>query len=439
MAREMKDSGIEWIGEIPKGWNITRLCYLISGYKAGPFGSALIMDKLLEEGEILVYTPENIAENNTYLPSNKYLPIERKNEMQQFIVHSGDIIFPIVGSLGRAMYITDTMPVGIINQRLAKFHISSPEIDIDYFLRLFAKSSFYSTYIDLTCRGSIIVNLTKAILHDMPVPLPPISNQKEIVDYLDKKCLEIDNVLEKTRASIEEYKKLKQAVITQAVTKGIRGDREMKDSRSTWFGQIPSDWDMRKIKYIFKIQKDIAGEEGHTVLSITQKGIKQKDLSKNEGQLAENYSNYQLVHIGDFAMNHMDLLTGWVDVSKYEGVTSPDYRVFRLIDKDNYYSKYYLYLMQMCYTNRIFYGLGQGVSGLGRWRLQADKFLNFSIIVPSYEEQEEIANYLEQKCSAIDDLIAKKEQYLSEIENYKKSLIYEYVTGKKEVPQEYRM
>lgn len=263
--------------------------------------------------------------------------------------------------------------------------------------------------------------------------IPPKIEQVRLSNFLYVQCAELDNVLEKTRASIEEYKKLKQAVITQAVTKGIRGDREMKVSRSTWFGQIPSDWDMRKNKYIFKIQKDIAGEEGHTVLSITQKGIKPKDLSKNEGQLAENYSNYQLVHIGNFAMNHMDLLTGWVDVSKYEGVTSPDYRVFGLIDKDNYCSQYYLYLMQMCYTNRIFYGLGQGVSGLGRWRLQADKFLNFSIPVPSYEEQKEIANYLDQKCLAIDELIAKKEQYLSEIENYKKSLIYEYVTGKKEV------
>ena len=265
------------------------------------------------------------------------------------------------------------------------------------------------------------------------VPEPTLQEQYRIVKYLDIICLELDNVLEKTRASIDEYKKLKQAVITQAVTRGVRDNREMKDSQSTWFGQIPSDWEMRKIKYIFKIQKDIAGEEGYTVLSITQKGIKPKDLSKNEGQLAENYSNYQLVHIGDFAMNHMDLLTGWVDVSKYEGVTSPDYRVFGLIDKDSYCGQYYLYLMQMCYTNRIFYGLGQGVSGLGRWRLQADKFLNFSITVPGYEEQKEIASYLDRKCSAIDELIAKKEQYLSEIENYKKSLIYEYVTGKKEV------
>lgn len=108
-------------------------------------------------------------------------------------------------------------------------------------------------------------------------------------------------------------------------------------------------------------------------MSITQRGIIPKDFSNNEGQFANSYANYQLVHKGDFAMNHMDLLTGWVDISKYEGVTSPDYRVFVLNDKNGMCPKYYLYMMQMCYSARIFYGLGQGVSGMGRWRLQADK------------------------------------------------------------------
>jgi type I restriction enzyme S subunit len=221
----------------------------------------------------------------------------------------------------------------------------------------------------LVSSGTTFKEISANAFTNFPLPFPIYEEQIKISSFLDKKCAELDNVLEKTRASIKEYKKLKQAIITQAVTKGVRGNREIKDSQSTWFGHIPSDWKMRKIKYIFKIQKDIAREEGHTVLSITQKGIKPKDLSKNEGQLAENYSKYQLVHIGDLAMNYMDLLTGWVDVSKYEGVTSPDYRVFELIDKDNYCSQYYLYLMQMYYANRIFYGLGKGVSGLGRWRL----------------------------------------------------------------------
>lgn len=407
MAREMKDSGIEWIGEIPKEWELVQLRRFVNINNGREIRREVSKDY---SGAIGVYGSGGIF---------KYT-----DEMQ----YSGKaVMFGRKGTLGKPLYVDDSFWT----------------VDTMYFLTyrngLDERFNYYQLivfdwepYITHTAIPSIVASQIVAC----HFPIPNRCEQNRIAAYLDKICAELDNVLEKIRASIEEYKKLKQAVITQAVTKGVRGNREMKDSGSVWFETIPSSWDMRKIKYIFKIQKDIAGKEGHTVLSITQKGIKPKDLSKNEGQLAENYSNYQLVHIGDFAMNHMDLLTGWVDVSKYEGVTSPDYRVFGLIDKDNYCSQYYLYLMQMCYTNRIFYGLGQGVSGLGRWRLQADKFLNFSITVPSYEEQKEIANYLDQKCSAIDELIAKKEQYLSEIENYKKSLIYEYVTGKKEVPQE---
>lgn len=175
---------------------------------------------------------------------------------------------------------------------------------------------------------------------------------------------------------IEKLEEYKLSIITEAVTSGINPDVEMKDSGSVWFGNIPINWEMKRLKYVFHIQKDIAGEEGHTVLSITQRGIIPKDFSNNEGQFANSYANYQLVHKGDFAMNHMDLLTGWVDISKYEGVTSPDYRVFVLNDKNGMCPKYYLYMMQMCYSARIFYGLGQGVSGMGRWRLQADQIKN---------------------------------------------------------------
>ena len=428
MAREMKDSGIEWIGEIPINWQIRKVKDLYQ------IQIGFTPDTKREEyyaDEIEGYDWLTIGD----LDGKMYIPHTTKNHIsklyvQKFspsIIPKGSLLYSFKLSVGQVSITNRDI---YSNEAIASFMPHSG-VCLEF---LYYSSSMIVENANENIYGAKILN--QELIRNARVVCPPIEEQKKIALFLNKKCSELDNVLEKTRASIEEYKKLKQAVITQAVTKGIRGNREMKDSQSIWFGQIPSDWNMRKIKYIFKIQKDIAREEGHTVLSITQKGIKPKDLSKNEGQLAENYSNYQLVHIGDFAMNHMDLLTGWVDVSKYEGVTSPDYRVFGLIDKDNYCCQYYLYLMQMCYTNRIFYGLGQGVSGLGRWRLQADKFLNFSITVPSYEEQQEIANYLDKKCLAIDELIAKKEQYLSEIENYKKSLIYEYVTGKKEVPQE---
>ena len=426
MAREMKDSGIEWIGEIPKAWKVAplkRFAKIQTGNTPSKAYEALFY---ADEG-ILWIKPDNLGTGSPITYTADYLTPEGRNAAR--VMPPNTVYVCCIGSLGKVGY---SLVEGCCNQQInALIYNDRMYWKYGYYLTL-AQESRYLLY----GNGNVlqIINVTNQ--GNIECVVPSLSEQKDISNFLDGMCVEIDSVLEKTRTSVEGYKKLKQAVITQAVTKGIRGDREMKDSQSMWFGQIPDDWNMRKIKYIFKIQKDIAGEEGHTVLSITQKGIKPKDLSKNEGQLAENYSNYQLVHIGDFAMNHMDLLTGWVDISKYEGVTSPDYRVFGLIDKDNYCCQYYLYLMQMCYTNRIFYGLGQGVSGLGRWRLQADKFLNFSITVPSYEEQKEIANYLDQKCLAIDELIAKKEQYLSEIENYKKSLIYEYVTGKKEVPQE---
>ena len=413
MVREMKDSGIEWIGEIGFDFYMMKLKYV--SIILDQFRKPVTADQRSQEGEML------------------YDYYGASGAIDKINGYTIDDHVMLIGEDGANLKMRNLPLMYEVNGKAwinNHAHILKPKQGIDFYYLFYVLEAIdINPYIT----GSAQPKLSQENLKNIWIPVPNVNIQKEIVCCIKDACIGLDNILEKTRSSIEEYKKLKQSVITKAVTKGVRGNREMKDSQSMWFGQIPDDWNMRKMKYIFKIQKYIAGEEGHTVLSITQKGIKPKDLSKNEGQLAENYSNYQLVHIGDFAMNHMDLLTGWVDVSKYEGVTSPDYRVFGLIDKDNYCSQYYLYLMQMCYTNRIFYGLGQGVSGLGRWRLQADKFLNFSITVPSYEEQQEIANYLDKKCSAIDELIAKKEQYLSEIENYKKSLIYEYVTGKKEV------
>ena len=290
-----------------------------------------------------------------------------------------------------------------------------------------------SEYMKFTGHGSTITYISQDKYKKFGIPLPSIYAQKCIAEYLDSKCTRIDEIIDKQQAIIDKLKEYKLSIITEAVTSGIEPDVEMKDSGSVWFGNIPINWEMKRLKYVFHIQKDIAGEEGHTVLSITQRGIIPKDFSNNEGQFANSYANYQLVHKGDFAMNHMDLLTGWVDISKYEGVTSPDYRVFVLNDKNGMCPEYYLYMMQMCYSARIFYGLGQGVSGMGRWRLQADKFLNFHIPIPPYEEQKLIADYITDKVNHIEAEIDKRNKIVDKYREYKKSLIYEVVTGKKEV------
>lgn len=195
----------------------------------------------------------------------------------------------------------------------------------------------------------------------------------------------------------------------------------------TWMGVIPEDWKSCPLKYIFEIQKRIAGKEGYTVLSITQSGIKPKNMSA-QGQYAQDYSNYQLVYPGDFAMNHMDLLTGWVDISRYEGVTSPDYRVFTVRDVAHYCPEYYKFIFQYCYSNKVFYGMGQGVSGFGRWRLPANMFLNFRLPVPPFNEQYVIASYLDGKVAYIDSIINEVKASIDEYKQWKASIIYEAVT-----------
>ena len=201
----------------------------------------------------------------------------------------------------------------------------------------------------------------------------------------------------------------------------------MKDTREQWLGQIPVSWNLLRLKRIFAIKKDIAGEEGHTVLSVTQKGIRPKVMSE-KGQFALDYSKYQLVNRGEFVMNHMDLLTGWVDISDYDGVTSPDYRVFINTNPNRFESRYYRYIFQLCYSARIFYGLGQGVAGFGRWRLPANMFLNFVLPVPSVVEQSTIAEYLDYQTSKIDSIIADAQASIDEYKQWKQSLIFETVT-----------
>ena len=264
------------------------------------------------------------------------------------------------------------------------------------------------------------------------IAIPSLDQQKSIVAEINKKCAAIDSMVANQQAQIEKLKEYKQSVITEAVTKGLDPSVPMKPSGVEWIGEVPINFSIQNIRSLFQIRKEVIGREPETVLSITQSGLKIKNVSENEGQMANSYANYQIVHIGDFAMNHMDLLTGGIGISKYEGVTSPDYRVFK-IKKVSYIKKYFLYVFETYYRNKIFYAFGQGAANLGRWRLPAQNFYSIFIPVPSVKDQQQIADHLDKKCAEIDKLISVKQQKIEKLNEYKKSLIYEYVTGKKEV------
>ena len=202
---------------------------------------------------------------------------------------------------------------------------------------------------------------------------------------------------------------------------------EMRGNTGEWFGSLPVNWSILPLKYAFSIKKEIAGKLGYTVLSVTQKGIKPKDML-DKGQFALDYSKYQLVNRGEFIMNHMDLLTGWVDIATESGVTSPDYRVFYNADPAQFSSEYYKYIFQFCYSNKVFYGMGQGVAGFGRWRLPSSMFLHFLLPVPSINEQKAIAAYLDEQCALIDGAIEDAKASIEEYKAWKTSFIFDAVT-----------
>lgn len=422
--REMKDSGVEWIGEIPVDWKLSKIKHHFS-ISSGTTPKS--DEPEYWDGDIVWITPADFKTDDVFVSKgHRNLSLEGYMVSSLQLVPAGNIIFSKRAPIGQVVI----NAIDLCTNQGCLAVVLNDDSDVRFYRYVM---SIATEEFELAGSGTTFKEISATSFGNILLPLTSKQEQTKCADYLDVKCSKVDVIIEKQQAIIEKLKEYKLSIITEAVTSGINPDVEMKDSGSVWFGSIPTNWEMKRLKYVFHIQKDIAGEEGHTVLSITQKGIIPKDFSNNEGQFANSYANYQLVHKGDFAMNHMDLLTGWVDISKYEGVTSPDYRIFVLNDKNGMCPEYYLYMMQMCYSARIFYGLGQGVSGMGRWRLQADKFLNFNIPIPPYDEQKIIADYITDKVNHIEVEIDKRNKLVEKYQEYKKSLIYEVVTGKKEV------
>ena len=420
MSREMKDSGVEWIGEIPENWDvlpIKRNYRIVAG--ATPKS-----DKPENwDGEIPWITPSDYKTEDKYILSGKKSITEKGyNSCSTTMVPANSIIFSKRAPVGTVAISANEL---CTNQGcLSCVPLNKSNSVFGYYSMIAGKNAF-----EMAALGTTFMEISADAFANMKLPYCGITEQQQIVHFLDRKCTAIDTAIEKTKKSIEKLEEYKKAVITKAVTKGIDPNARMKNSGVKWIGEIPEGWKVTKTKYLFRILKRIAGREGFDVISITQKGLKIKDITSNEGQVAENYSNYQFVFPGDFAMNHMDLLTGWVDLSALTGVTSPDYRVFHKIN-ESVNDDYYKYVFQSLYFNKVYYGLAQGVAEVGRKRLQAPAFKELKLPCPPADEPAKIAAYIKNKCMAIDALIKKKQTAINKWEEYKKSLIYYAVTGK---------
>lgn len=445
----MKDSGVEWIGEIPRHWDIVRMKSCISQRDSGAWGEEA-------QGEIGDEICLRIADFNYATFRFKNPPIEEltkrhytKETIEYLKLQKNDILIEKSGGgektpVGRTVIFDKEYTALYANfmDRLRCAYFVLPMFMQCVFVT-FYKNDYTRNYIKQTT-GIQNLDLT-SMLSQESVPLPPIEEQEAIADFLDKQCAEIDSVIEQTKATIEEYKKLKQSVITEVVTKGIRGPRPMKDSGIEWIGEIPSEWEIIPFRYALKER-----EEKNSPIKSTERLSLSIDLgvtlyaekTTNLDRFKDDFEQYKLAHIGDLVMNSMNMIVGATGVSKYDGCVSPAYYTFYDEVEDHITVRYCEYIFRSKTMLRVLYSLGKGIYAIVRGddrvntcRLKVSKedLKSIKIPFPCIDEQRKIVTYLDQKCAEIDLLIEKKTALLEELETYKKSLIYEYVTGKKEV------
>lgn len=431
-----KKSGFEWIGDIPDSWEIVRLKNIVSSEPNsmvdGPFGSDLKNEEYVVDGVPIIQL-NNIGIGVHNESNLKFVTEDKAAQLSRHTVWADEIVMAkMADPVARATIVSASYPFYIVSADCIRVKLS--DTYSKKFL-VYSLNTFIRREAELLSTGTTRVRINLQTARNLHAVSPSLSTQEAIVSCLDRRTAEIDTLLADLQSQVEMLDTYKRELIAEAVTKGLGASVAMKDSGVDWIGDTPVHWKATKIKWMFEIVKRIYGKEDRDVLSITQRGIKVKDTESNEGQLADSYANYQVVNVNDFAMNSMDLLTGWVDCSQFEGVTSPDYRVFRFLPGKEQCHNYYKYLFQMCYKNRIFYRLGQGVSNLGRWRLQADQFLNMRLPQPPVEEQEEIAAYLDSKTNQIEGLIADITAQIEMLKQHRQIVIHDAVTGKIKVTE----
>ena len=411
----MKNSGLTWIGEIPTGWNIQRGKNILTLLER-PIKDDDGVITCFRDGEVTLRSKRREEGFTFSLQEIGYQGIEPGD----LVVHGMDGFAGAIGisdSRGKA-----TPVLNVMDSTQSKRYLM-------YQLRTMAHCGLFFALSSGIRVRSCDTNWNK--LRVISYVVPSLLEQQRIADFLDVKCAEIDSILDATRTSVEEYKKLKQSVITETVTKGICGNRPMKETGVEWIGEIPAEWDVIKIKWLLKERNDRSENGSEEPLSMSQKyGIIPTNELDTVPNMASSFVGAKLVSKGDLVFNKLKAHLGVFAVSEFDGLVSPDYAVYYSAGRCDV--KYLERIFKTPQYISEFRKRSTGV-GAGLTRLYTSDLFDMYTALPSETEQKEISAYLDDKCATIDSLIASKEALITELEAYKKSLIYEYVSGKKEV------
>ena len=430
--RQMKNSGIEWIGEIPEDWEQTRLKSLFIDRCGGAWGDEAQND---ENDIVCIRVADFDFEKQTVKAGDKTLRNYQSKVIDKLMLRESDLLIEKSGGGGKTPVGRTILATGCQGFLFANFidrlRIRSPHNTkfIAYLFRTLYCNGVTFPYVKQTTG---IQNLdTENLLREV-VYVPCIENQQKIVDFLDKKCADIDSLLAHEESVIEELKAYKQSVITEAVTKGLDRSVHMKDSGVEWIEKIPAAWEVVLLSSVFHQHKERNSRLQETnLLSLSYGRIIQKDINAREGLLPTSFDTYNVIDNGDIILRLTDLQNDQrslrTGLCTQKGIITSAYITLRKnVDLDSRFMHYLFHSYDIC---KVFYGMGDGV----RQGMNFEDLKRLLVLFPTKHEQQQIADYLDKRCAEIDSLISIKQQKIEKLKEYKKSLIYEYVTGKKEV------
>ena len=415
--KEMKDTGIEWVGLIPKNWYIRPLyaCLDEINQKNSPIVTMNILSLTNTDG-VIPYSERGNQGNKSKENLEDYKVVYPNT----IVANSMNIL---IGSVGLSKYEGCVSPVYYV-------YSAKSQIDIRYMNYLFQTEPFQKRLRQFA-NGILEIRLRVSshdILHQK-VAVPDYDEQQVIADYLDETCSQINEIIEEVKASIDEYKELKQAVIFEAVTKGLDKNVEMKESTIENLESIPSNWEIRRIATLYEESKETGREDLPILMVSINTGISEGEVGDDDRirkvVRSEDKSVYKVVHRNDLAYNMMRAWQGGFGAAQVEGLVSPAYVVAR--PKCELDSRYVEALLRTPIFTEKIRGLSYGVADF-RLRLYWTYFKNLRICFPPLEEQRQIADFITAESKKLDALIHEKLELVVELEAYKKSLIYEVVT-----------
>lgn len=417
--RKMKDSGVAWLSEIPENWQVVppKALFRLRKDKAAPGDHQLTASQ--QHG--IIYQDNYMA-----LTGNRVVTVEKDFSILKR-VEKGDFVISMRSFQGGLEYSENA---GSISSAYVML-VPNLEYIVPEFYKWLFKSPTYITALQCT---SNLIRDGQALRYNNFVQVPlciiPKDEQKKIARTLGEKCQKIDALIANVQAQIEKLKAYKQSVVREAVTKGLKPHAPMKESGIEWIGQIPCDWKALASKWLMRKTKTIREKySGESVLSLTTKGVITRDLDNPSGKMPATFDGYQFVEAGNLLMClfDIDVTPRCIGLIKNDGVCSPAYSQFKLNGlADAEY--YYYYYLSLDYTKELLH-LAKNL----RHSLTEEQFGAIPTVLPPMETQKEIAAYLNKKCADIDRVLEIKQAKIEKLEQYKRSLIYEYVTGKKEV------